>query len=568
MELLNANQVKSQTLDHLGLVAATIHELELIERIDGLLPVSIEKGARLTMGQRIAGMILMGLGFIDTRLYLFAESLKDKPLEVLIGEGVTAEAYTDDALGRALDAVHAYGVENFFGQIAYGIALSHGYLDDCLHGDSSSLSVYGDYEFSEEELKEMVKPPEGSLSTPEVTYGYSKAHRPDLKQVVINMATTGSLGFPLWMEAHSGNASDQKILMEMSLRIKEFAQELQPERAFLYVADSAMYGSCLKQTDQLLWLSRAPEKLKEVRELLSEPDSYFQWEDYGNGYKVCTLGVEHGGVKQYWGIVQSEHAYYREIKTLTGRIEKAKEAAEKELWHLSVQRFGCEADAKTEASKLGKRWKYHRLDFKVEPVMGYEGKGRPKSDAVPKLIGYRVQGELKEDEVEIERVKRRKGRFIVASNDLKEVKVKSNELLKCYKEQSRTESGFKFIKDDSFQVSSIYLENPGRVAALMSVMVLCLMVYNVAQHRLREALKEANETLPNQKGKETDNPSLKWVFFMFLGIQLLYIETDALKQSLVINLSERSRKVIRLFGPKAMRIYGISTKTGQYMSTC
>ena len=68
--MLDSNQISSQSIDHMGLVAATIHDLGIIQAIDKLIPVSLQKGARLTMGERVAGMILNGLGFIDTRSLL------------------------------------------------------------------------------------------------------------------------------------------------------------------------------------------------------------------------------------------------------------------------------------------------------------------------------------------------------------------------------------------------------------------------------------------------------------------------------------------------------------------
>ena len=55
--MLDSNQVNSQSIDHMGLVAATIHDLGIIQAIDELIPVSLQKGARLTMGERVAGMI-------------------------------------------------------------------------------------------------------------------------------------------------------------------------------------------------------------------------------------------------------------------------------------------------------------------------------------------------------------------------------------------------------------------------------------------------------------------------------------------------------------------------------
>ena len=50
-----------------------------------------------------------------------------------------------------------------------------------------------------------------------------------------------------------------------------------------------------------------------------------------------------------------------------------------------------------------------------------------------------------------------------------------------YKEQSGTEKGFKFIKDNSFEIDSVFLEKPERIDALLMIMVLCLMVYSYVQ---------------------------------------------------------------------------------------
>ncbi len=233
--------VHSETMDHLGLVAATIQDIGLIERIDNLIPISKDKGANLTIGERVAGMIINGLGFIDTRLYMYAEFLADKPLERLIGDGILAEYFTDDSLARGLDKIAKYGVEKLFASIAYPIALENNLLGDNLHMDTTSFSVFGD-NYQDRGLSINNE----CLSIPEINHGHSKAHRPDLKQVVLNMATTGAACFPLWMESHSGNVSDQKVLPESFQRVEDFIKSIHDDAKFLYVADSAAYCNCVK----------------------------------------------------------------------------------------------------------------------------------------------------------------------------------------------------------------------------------------------------------------------------------------------------------------------------------
>src|SRR6478736_6502705 len=99
MDVYKEKDFKTQSIGHLGLVASKIHELGLINFIDSRLPISMESGAKVSMGERVAAMILNGLGFVDSRLYLFPEFLADKPIARLFGRELEVEWFNDDALG-------------------------------------------------------------------------------------------------------------------------------------------------------------------------------------------------------------------------------------------------------------------------------------------------------------------------------------------------------------------------------------------------------------------------------------------------------------------------------------
>lgn len=43
-------------------------------------------------------------------------------------------------------------------------------------------------------------------------------------------------------------------------------------------------------------------------------------------------------------------------------------------------------------------------------------------------------------------------------------------------------------------------------------MVLCLLVYRLAEHRLREQLTATGQTVPNQLKQPTDRPTTRWMF--------------------------------------------------------
>lgn len=529
---------------------ATIKRLGIIDKIDEALPLSQNKGAKITRGERVAAMILNGLGFMDHRLYMFPSFLENKAVSRLLGADKKADYFNSDTLGRALDSIYSYGVTTLFSSLAFSIGQEQGLLGCRANFDTTSLSLYGDYADS--------TAPKEITEAPHITHGYSKEYRPDLKQVVLNLATTGAAGFPVWMETLSGNTSDQKSLREAAERMKKFCSALKSSPSFIYVADSAMYDSCLKKGCQLTWLSRVPERAAWVKSLLQYDDSSYCWQPLDSGYRFCIVESLCQGVHQRLCIISSDQACCREIKTFEENIEKQLKQHTKALKHLSCSIFSCEDDARIAVKALSKQMRYHCIEMKIDAVMRHTGRGRPKKGQLPETVGYQVVGNIVEESEKIEKARRLKGRFLLSTNELSHEKLPDDQILNAYKEQSKTESGFRFIKDDTFEVDSIFLKKPERISALMMVMTLCLMVYSVAQHQFRESLKDVDLTIFDPRKKLPKKPTMKRVFKLFQGINELTVQTDKHKQSLVINLNELTRNIVRCFGGIAMQIYELS----------
>lgn len=555
--MLKEEDVSSQVLDHLGLVASVIKDIGLIEKIDARIPISKSKGAKLTIGQRVAAMILNGLGFMDDRLYMFPDFLQNKPVHRLFDKDVRATDFNDDALGRGLDEIFDFGVTQLFSELAFDIGVAQHLLGRSAHFDTTSLSLYGEYGSDD---KGVSNQEESAHKAPiDITYGYSKANRPDLKQVVLNLATTGAANFPIWMESCSGNSSDKVILQAAAERMRLFCKGLETSPAFLYVGDSAMFERCVKEAGEMKWLSRVPERLTEAKKWLMLPDESFIWTELKNGYRMTSLSnALYGDVQQRWILIHSEHAASRELKTLEKNIQKEHQAYIKTLWHLGNQEFTCEHDALEAAKKAVKQLKYHQVRWVISPITKHMKRGRPKVDDVPQVVGYLIQGTLSQDDERIKKAKRNKGRFILASNELDIMALPDEAFLSEYKAQTKTEQGFRFIKSDTFEVDSIFLQKASRIEALMMVMTLCLMVYSIAQHKLRRALEQAQETVPDQLKKQTKKPTMAWVFRLFHGVHVWTIRQGEQIQTLVVNLTPLMKRIIGYFGPSAERIYALS----------
>jgi transposase len=551
MDIFKEERFSSAHLGHLGLVAAKIDSLNIINLIDTRLPVSEAHGAKVSHGERVAAMIMNGLGFIDSRLYLFPEFLDDKPLDRLFNRHVRAEWFNDDATGRCLDMISAYGTTKLFTELSLIIGQNRGLLGKSAHIDTTTLSLFGDFE--QPTLHESIE--SGNDNTPWPKQGYAKSGRHDLKQMVLLLATTGAANFPLWMESHSGNSSDQTTMPAAAVKIKQFCREMSNAPDFIYVGDSAIYANILQHSADMFWISRAPEKIKEVRTLVAMPESELPWTKLSNGYSYTTIISHYKDVRQRWVMFFSEAAYHRENKTLDKKIKTEGESQNKAWWHLSNQIFTCQDDARTQAEKQKKLLKFHEVTFSIVEVKKYASKGRPKADELPETIGYKIEFSLCLNEQKITEMRTRKGRFVLATNQLDETILSNEEVLREYKGQSGTERGFKFIKDDTFQVDSVFLKTPERIDALMMVMTLCLMVYGVSEYELQQSLQEKNETILNQTKKPTSTPSLRWVYFLFRVVNELSVKTGNHVQKIVVNLNAVLRKIIKHFGKRAGEIY-------------
>ncbi len=85
-------QCSGQVLDHFERISSVIDKIGLIDKVDRYLPISARHGAKITIGQRLAAMILNGLGFMNDRLYTFSAFLENKLMDRLFGPNVTSSA--------------------------------------------------------------------------------------------------------------------------------------------------------------------------------------------------------------------------------------------------------------------------------------------------------------------------------------------------------------------------------------------------------------------------------------------------------------------------------------------
>lgn len=531
---------ETKRIDHLGIVTGISREIGLVETIDEKVG---QTGRKVSCGEAVLAMVQNALGFSSRALYLMPDYLKNKPVDLLIRPYLTADDFNDDTLGRCLDDLYACGVTEVFASVASKALSEYGIEHKFVHLDSSSFHLHGQYDVDVPD-EEMVS----------ITHGYSRDHRPDLKQVVAQIITSHKSNLPVWLEVLSGNSSDKESFSES---VKAYCEHLADGKKPYFVMDSAGYSeNSLKALQNMLWLMRVPETLAEAKHLVKE-SAQDQMVELEPGYYGQEVRSEYGGVAQRWLVVFSQAACERELKTLEKAQTREQEIAEKQWRKVCQPVFNCQEDAEAACKQFNRRWKYHRATEQVTPITQYAHSGRPVAGAQPDVVGYTLTGSVELYAAGVEEAKRSLGKFIVATNELEVQNLSTAGMLENYTAQGvSVERGFRFLKDPMFFAHSLFLKNPARIMALIMIMGLALLIFALGERQLRQALKQNNETIPDQKGKPTQTPTLRWVFQIFEGLDVLSVwAEERLVTRQIMNLRPVHLQIIRLLGPQIQKCY-------------
>jgi transposase len=530
----------TQRLDHLGIVAGICQQITLIEKIDSYVGVT---GRKVSVGEAVQARVLNALGFVGRALYLTPEFFDNKPVDLLIREGLTAEDFNDDSLGRALDMLYQAGITELFACVSSHALHVFGIEHDFVHLDNTSFSLEGDYARPSEDPKAV-----------RITHGYSRDHRPDLKQVVVSLICSYQSSIPVWLQALDGNRADKESFPSI---IQAYISQMAEDELPYFIADSALYSEkSINVLSQVKWITSIPGTLNEVKELYKSITPEQMKESAVEGYSYAEIGNYYGGLRQRWLVVFSKAAYKREEATFRKRLTQSRCEAEKSLEQLGQQEFPSKKAAKKAVRALEEQWKFHQAEVSLEKVFHYKGPGRPRKDQKPEHVGWRVVGQVVDSEEAIDEALRSKGKFVLGSNELDEEQLSAETILTAYKGQGASvERGFRFLKDPMFFASGLFLEKPERIMALLMVMCLSLLVYALAERTLRTELTQRDESVPNQVGKQTQRPTMRRIFQVFEGIDVLMIQRPLGTQRQVLNLKPIHLHILDLLGPEVKKCY-------------
>ena len=466
-------QVRVERLDHLGVIAALIKDLGLINMIDTRLVPDAQ--AMITPGEAVVGMILNGLGFANRPLSLTPQFFGNKPLDLLFRHGINAEMFNRFKLGRTLDEAYAYGCDLLFEELTLSICAQEGIDLRFNHLDTTSFSLTGEYV------------PDSDEYAIRITHGYSKDHRPDLKQAVLELMVSQDGGVPFVSKSWDGNTSDTQVFQKRAEALMRAFKDT-PSPRYL-VADAKLYcEDNAAHLAKLGFITRIPATLKLVSQVITQALQSDTWQSFDDNTRYQSLALCHYGMAQRWLVVSSQAAYARAEATLNNVTQREHEAITKQLFHLQAQRFCAPEAAQDALAAVAKRWKYHQVESAhLTEHRRYAGKGRPTASTPLKAIAWQIQAHVLADDKAMERDKQAKACYVLGTN-IDASELSDTEVIVAYKGQAQVEGGFRLLKDPLFFVSSLFVKKPNRIEGLLMVMTLALVVYSVAQRRLRKQL--------------------------------------------------------------------------------
>ena len=503
-------------------------------------------------------------------LYRMDEWLGKLDVDVLFGEGADASAFNDTRLGLALDHLDEAGTDTVMAAVARNY-LAGADPTFSVHHDTTSVSLFGAYDG---------QPVPGA---PVPAQGYSKDHRPDLKQLIFGLTLHGAAGVPLVATVMDGNTSDTATARD---HLSQLLKLLPEEREVTFVGDCKVVdgrtiGRLLREglhvvslvpktfrvrqqlvdaafaeaADPTTWplLAETPPRRK------ADPPKQYRGRSFVRDFKVqLERGDGSQGVESFepmrFLVVSSTNLANQFDRGLAKKLDKATAKVDKLVRRANQRGFACEADARAAAQTIVANAPLHRPSFDAvsEQLRVKRPKaGRPPKDEVPQTrTVWRLQVELETDALAVRHARHRASCFVLITDWHEDDGWDDRRVLAEYRHQHIIEghTGFRWLKGPA-AVAPVFLKNPKRIRAMGLVLILALMVRNYIQATMRAELATRGETLPHPFTKKPE-PRLttEMAFEHFGGLLTQLVRLGEESRRMPVRLSAPARKVLALFG--------------------
>lgn len=526
MDIKDLSNLTITDVQFLPIVKEYANRINLVDTINQMVGTQME----LQPGLVVLGMVEDTLSG-RSPLYHLSRFFKDKDTELLLGTAVDPDQFTDYNIGRALDKIFETGTQKIFSQLSQNAVGGFQIKPTGAHYDTTSVSVFGDYETTDEPF--------------EITFGHSKAKRPDLKQFLVEMLCVDR-NIPLFGATRDGNASDKTLNNELLTTIsKHMANHGLKENAFVYVADSAFVtkANLEKAGTKTKFISRLPATYNECSRAIHEAVSKNQWIDIGvvaetedtkkrpaARYKASDTTVTLHETSYRAIVIHSSAHDKRRHKRIDRQLKKNREELDQLVKKVVAKSYYCEADAQVAVDKLSgltKQGDYYQILASVNKVAKFR-RGRPKKgeERKPEKYEYRLEISFKENDAKVHTLRQEAGCFVLLSNltsDEERNQWDPEALLRLYKDQSGIEQNFGFLKDPVI-INSVFLKKNSRIEVLGMVLLISLLIWRLIERSMRQYIKQNQTTMTGWVKRRTKRPTSYMMSTKFHTIHVLTID--------------------------------------------
>jgi len=519
------HEIEAYPVAHLPIVKAYADKLDLVGLINYFVPTEMDVDA----GTIVLGLVLDTLSG-RSPLYRLEEFFAHQDTELLLGKPLPPHAFNDDTVGRVLDRLYDMSTMKIFTACAVRAAARFGVECRDVHFDTTSRSLWGDYQWAEEQDVPF-----------RVTYGYSKDKRPDLKQFVLSLLCVDRT-VPIGGKPEDGNASDKTLNTTLLSEIAALlARHGVAPGAYIYVADAALVTEDnLAALGNTLFISRLPATYTACERVIQEAVARDCWEDIGilattpaTKRRPATYYKAYEGEVALYGktyraiVVHSTAQDKRRLQRLAREVHASAEGLQAVVRVAETHEYACQADAEVAAARLrASQTPSHDLVVRVAERPTY-GRGRPRQHTprAVKTMRYGLKCTLKERDATMVRKREEAGCFVLLTNVPTEGDLahRAGDVLRGYKNQHGIEQNFSFLKDPLI-VNSLFLKKPERIEALGLVLLLALLLWRLMERSLRHHVDTTGTTMTGWDKKTTGRPTAFMMVTKFAGLIVVKVD--------------------------------------------
>ncbi|MEE8361791.1 MAG: IS1634 family transposase [Gemmatimonadales bacterium] len=464
----------------------------------------------------------------------------------------------DDRLGRCLDRLFdTMGPKLLLAVVRQVIEEFDVRLDE-LHNDSTSLSFHGAYrEASEEKTRRGRK-------THAVTFGHSKDHRPDLKQVLYILTISDDGGVPVYFTSASGNVTDDATHCDTW----QLLCELVGSTDFLYVADCK-----LATTDNMDHIARRGGRFITVLPRTRREDTDFRRRTRDRPQSVTwqplyTVTDEQGRIVDKLSSTEEEHAsaegyrlfWFHSTRKAELDVAARSRRTQRALAELSLlaDRLAGKRTRFRDRAKVEKavreilerldvgRWVSVTIHEHEELSLHQASPGRPGKDTkYLKKVKMRYRLTWQVDATQLIDESATDGLFPLITNARD---MDAEAVLRAYKRQPVIEKRFSQLKTD-FEVAPVYLKEVSRIQSLLCIYFLVLLVQSLLERELRQGMERSGiKRLPlYPEDRPCRRPTTRRVLDLFEPLERHELTLpDGSQEHLFPQLTPLQRQLLRL----------------------